>query len=163
MRIIWSKEETLFLKENYMTMKDDELAEKLGKTTIQIKDKRNHEHLARVTNFSKEFLISEFWRFFNENERYPLKKELKPTIGYPSGVNYERKWGSWNSFLKEIDVLGDSGWYKCDEHVLIDYYINSSIEYINDRLMVKRNKEMIMKKANNLGLYIKKEAMKNIN
>jgi len=163
MRIIWLKEEILFLKENYMIMKDEELAEKLGKTTIQIKDKRNHEHLARVTNFSKEFLISEFWRFFNENERYPLKKELKPTIGYPSGVNYERKWGSWNSFLKEIDVLGDSGWYKCDEHVLIDYYINSSIEYINDRLMVKRNKEMIMKKANNLGLYIKKEAMKNIN
>ena len=70
MRIIWSKEERDFLKENYMTMTDEELAEKLGKTTIQIKDKRNHEHLVRVINFSKEFLISEFWRFFNENERY---------------------------------------------------------------------------------------------
>jgi len=158
MRIIWLKEEILFLKENYMIMKDEELAEKLGKTTIQIKDKRNHEHLVRVINFSKEFLISEFWRFFNENKRYPLKKELKPAIGYPSGVNYERKWGSWNNFLKEINVLGNSGWYKYDEQVLIDYYTNSSIEDINNKLMIKRNKEMIMKKANNLGLYIKKRS-----
>ena len=158
MRIIWSKEERDFLKDNYMVMTDEELAEKLSKTTIQIKDKRNHEHLVRITNFSKEFLISEFWRFFNENKRYPLKKELKPAIGYPSGVNYERKWGSWNSFLKEIDVLGNSGWYKCDEQVLIDYYTNSSIEDINNKLMIKRNKEIIMKKANNLGLYIKKRS-----
>ena len=78
MRIIWSKEERDFLKDNYMVMTDEELAEKLSKTTTQIKDKRNHEHLVRITNFSKEFLISEFWRFFNENKRYPLKKELKP-------------------------------------------------------------------------------------
>lgn len=153
MAVKWSKEETNFLKDNYMVMADEELAEKLGKTTIQIRDKRNHEHLGRQKEISKEFLISEFWRFYNDNGRYPLKKELKSVNGYPSGVNYERKWNGWNNFLKEINVLGNDGWYKCDEQVLIDYYINSSIEEINNKLMIKRTKSCIMHKANKMNLY----------
>jgi len=50
---LWSDEEVLFLKENYMTMTDEEIADVLGnKTKKQVKSKRGHLRL--TNNFSNK-------------------------------------------------------------------------------------------------------------
>ncbi len=43
----WTEEEFKFLKENYMAMTDEELGNKLDRTTTQVKHKRDHEKLGR--------------------------------------------------------------------------------------------------------------------
>lgn len=102
--------------------------------------------------YTKEFLINEFWRFYRENGRYPRSTEMKAKNGYPSADAYKNHWDTWNNFLKDIDVLGDNGWYKCDEQVLIDMYENSPKEDIMNALMVKRTWNCIKIKASQMNL-----------
>jgi hypothetical protein len=154
-KIVWTKDEFKFLKNNYMSMNDEEFAVKLGnKTKQQIKEKRQREGLVIDTSYSKEFLINEFWRFYKEYGRYPLGKDLRNTVGYPHNANYTKYWGSWNRFLLDIGILGDYGWYKHDEQVLKDLYSNGNKKEIIDKLIVKRSWSTIIKKANLMGLHI---------
>ena len=114
---------------------------------------------------SKEFLISEFWRYYNEYGVYPMLKDLQNTPGYPSEAGYKRIWGSWDNFLKDIGVVdenNDDGWYKCDEQVLIDLYEEGDQQEIIDKLMVKRLWGQIKKKANKMGLKRNKSKIKRI-
>jgi hypothetical protein len=104
---------------------------------------------------SKEFLISEFWRFYNEHGRYPFLKELNKTKGYPSEAGYKRIWNSWDTFLKEIGVIRKDctdGWYIIDENVLKEKYIEGNKEDILNSLMIKRTWDTIKKKASSMGL-----------
>lgn len=109
------------------------------------------------SNRSKEFLISEFWRYFKENGVYPLSKNMKVQVGYPSLRHYIKTWGSWFNFLKFIDILGENEWYKCDEDVLREYYEDGKKDIINEKLMIKREYGAITKKANSMGLMVKKD------
>ncbi|MED4046793.1 hypothetical protein P4640_27745, partial [Priestia aryabhattai] len=84
---------------------------------------------------SKEFLITEFWRYYKEFGVYPLSSDLRKNKTYPHCVNYERNWGSWSKFLKDIDILGEGGWYKCDENVLKEKYLSRTKEEIIESLM----------------------------
>jgi len=152
---IWTNEEFEFLKENYLNMTDSEIATVLGsKTEKQIKTKREHEKLRRVFKYSNDFLISEFWRFYKENDRYPLGKEMKKKNGYPDIGVYQRNFGTWNDFLKIVNVLGEDEWYLCDEQVLIDYYPSNNIKKIKELLMIKRSESAIRHKANKIGLKV---------
>ena len=110
-----------------------------------------------MEKYTKEFLIDEFWRFYKENNRYPLGKEMKAKNGYPSQDAYKTHWGTFNNFLIEIGVMGSNEWYKCDEQILLDMYENYPKEEIIAKLMVKRKWEMIKQKARNLGLNRSKE------
>jgi len=103
--------------------------------------------------YTKEFLIGEFWRFYKENGKYPLSSDFRNNKDYPNIGTYNRNWGKWSNFLDVIGVLGDEGWFKCDEQILIDLYVNSTKEEIIDKLMVKRTWNSIIKKANKLGLH----------
>jgi len=44
---MWTEKEFNFLKDNYMTMTDEELAKEIGRTSTQVKHKRDHEKLGR--------------------------------------------------------------------------------------------------------------------
>jgi hypothetical protein len=107
------------------------------------------------TRFDKDFLINEFWRYYNEYGVYPRRKDLKNTLGYPSEAGYIRIWGTWDNFLKYIGVVDKNntdGWYKCDEQVLIDLYEDGDQQEIIDKLMIKRTWGQIKKKAAKMGL-----------
>ena len=108
--------------------------------------------------YTKEILVSEFWRFYKENGRYPRGKDMKSSLGFPSEIAYKTKWGTFNTFLIDIGIMGDIGWYKCDEQVLLDLYENGNKEEIIDKLMIKRKWSAIAVKANSMGLYRSKEA-----
>jgi len=110
-----------------------------------------------VKKYTKEFLMSEFWRFYKENNRYPLGREMKAKNGYPSQDAYKTHWGTWVKFINELGIMGANDWYKCDEQILIDMYENYPQDEIIDRLMVKRKWGMIKKKARDLGLNRGKE------
>ncbi|PHC05697.1 hypothetical protein COF04_03730 [Bacillus toyonensis] len=101
--------------------------------------------------YTKEFLIKEFWRYYNEYGVYPLSTDLRKNKTYPHCVNYERNWGSWSKFSKDIGVLGDGGWYKCDENVLKEKYMTCTKEEIINSLMIKRSWNTIRKKAISMG------------
>jgi hypothetical protein len=110
-----------------------------------------------MKKYTKEFLIDEFWRFYKENNRYPLGKDMKAKNGYPSQDAYQTHWGTFNKLLNELGIMGSNEWYKCDEKILIDMYLNYSQEDILDKLMVKRKWAAIKKKARDLGLNRGKE------
>lgn len=98
--------------------------------------------------YTKNELINAFWKFYDENDRYPYAKEMT----YPTSVAYQRVFGSWDDFLKEIEVLGELNWYKCDEQVLKEYYSEHSPDFIIDKLMIKRKWGGIKVKAASMGL-----------
>lgn len=49
--------------------------------------------------YTKEFLISELQRFYNENGRVPRLRDMMATNGYPSAHTYKIYFGSWNNAL----------------------------------------------------------------
>lgn len=105
----------------------------------------------------KDFLISEYWRYVKEFERYPYAKELNNADGYPSISGYKRIWGTWDNFLKDIGVVRrdcDDGWIIHDENILYKYYENKDIipEYIMIKLNFWRTWGSIKSKASKLGL-----------
>lgn len=109
-------------------------------------------------SYNERELTDAFWDYFKKNGRYPFSKEIKsPTI-----EAYKRVYGSWTNFLKQIDVLGEDDWYKCDEQVLIDNYSTGSQEDILNRLMVKRSWSTVKTKASRLGLKRDKSKIKQI-
>jgi len=105
-----------------------------------------------MKKYTKEFLIEEFWRFYKENNRYPTGKDMKAKNNYPSQDAYMTHWGTYGNFLKELGIMGENEWYKCDEQVLINMYENYSQEEIIDKLIVKRGWGRIKTKARQLGL-----------
>ena len=107
--------------------------------------------------YTKEFLESEFWRFYKEYGKYPRGKDMKGSLGFPSEDAYKSKWGSFNTFLLDIGIMGDSGWYKSDEQILLDLYENGNKDEIIDKLMIKRKWNAIIIKANSMGLFRSKE------
>lgn len=102
--------------------------------------------------YTKEDLISEFWRYYEENGVYPKKSDMKHKNGFPSNDSYVYNFGSWNNFLNHVGVLGESRWYKCDEDVLRNYYPCKSEEFIKENLMIKRGWSQIKKKASSMGI-----------
>ncbi|MFC8152335.1 homing endonuclease associated repeat-containing protein, partial [Bacillus paralicheniformis] len=105
--------------------------------------------------YTKDFLIKEFFRYQKEFGKYPLKKDIHNTKGYPSMAGYNRIWNSWDDFLKEIGVVDQNttdGWYKVDEQVLKDLYSTGSKDEIIEKLIVKRNWDTIKRKASSLNL-----------
>ena len=78
-------------------------------------------------SYTKKFLISEFWRFYKENSRYPLGKEMTNKNGYPSADAYQTHWETWSNFLNYLGIIGNNGWYKSDEQILLDLYENGTL------------------------------------
>jgi len=107
--------------------------------------------------YDKDFLIDEFWRFYHNNNRFPMGKDMKKSNGYPSADAYKTHWGTWTNFLHTLELMGEDGWYKCDEQILIDYYDNTDKDKIIDKLMIKRKWDMIKTKARKMGLKRGKE------
>jgi hypothetical protein len=119
------------------------------------KDKYKFSTEYSSKKFDKKFLISEFWRYFDEFGVYPKLKDLRNTDGFPSQTAYKRVWGYWENFLKEIEVVRkdcEDGWYKFDEEVLQEKYHCSPREEIIENLMIKRSWDTIKHKAAKLGL-----------
>lgn len=105
--------------------------------------------------YNKEFLIKEFWRYYEEKEIYPYKKDMTKSKEFPSESGYIRIWGSWENFLKDIEVVAKDntdGWYICDENIVKTMYEYSPKEDIIDSLMVKRTWGTIVFKASKLGV-----------
>ncbi|MFO1442790.1 hypothetical protein KDN24_06125 [Bacillus sp. Bva_UNVM-123] len=104
--------------------------------------------------YTRDFLISEFYRYKNENGTYPKKSDINGTDGYPSAEAYNTNWGTWGNFLKDIGVLGDFGWYKEDEDVIKELYPKEYVlmKEINGRLIVKRSIYELQKIAQKMGL-----------
>lgn len=100
----------------------------------------------------KDFLISEFHRYFDEYGVYPSSPALKKANGYPSVVSYIQTWGNWSTFLKDTGIFGDHGWLLQDEQMLREKYEICSREEINDSLIIKKSWDTIKKKAGSLGL-----------
>lgn len=104
---------------------------------------------------TKEFLISEFWRYYDEFNIYPQRKDLNNTKGYPSATGYVRIWHTWENFLKDIGIVdkdNTDGWYIVDENVLREKYFEGKKQDIIDSLMIKRAWGTIKVKASKLGL-----------
>ena len=108
----------------------------------------------------KDYLVSEYWRYFNKLGRHPSKKEMTNKNGVPSASSYAKYWGSWNNFLKFLGVLGQNGWYVCDEQVVIDKYETCSQEDIINSLMFTKSWDTIKRKASDLGLRRNMSAIK---
>jgi Homing endonuclease associated repeat len=108
-----------------------------------------------ASKYEKDFLISEFWRYYDEYGIYPRRKDLNNKLGYPSEAGYIRIWGNWDNFLKDIGIVDQNntdGWYKCDELVLKEFYEEGDQQEIIDKLMVKRSWSAIKFKARKMGL-----------
>lgn len=108
-----------------------------------------------MTTYDKEFLISEFWRYYSEYGKYPNSKELNKAEGFPSESGYKRIWKTWSNFLIDIGIIRkdcNDGWYICDENVLHEKYYDGDKQDIIESLMVKRTWGTIKKKASKLGL-----------
>lgn len=115
----------------------------------------NFTSYGSVSKINRLVLINEFFRYFDENGVYPTTENLKFKHGYPSYTYYRNEWGSWDNFLKNIGVVNketNDGWYAYDEQVLHDMYSLKTKEEIINSLMIKRKWEVIIKKANELGL-----------
>lgn len=102
-------------------------------------------------------LVYYFWELTIELGRYPTLSDFNKTKGYPSGSSYQRKFGTFDNFLNELNLLGSDGWYKYDEQLIIDYYPMYEIEYIKRRLMVKRSTGTIKNKAISMGVNVLSE------
>lgn len=105
-----------------------------------------------MKKLDKEFLASEFWRYFEEFKRVPKKTEMDQARGYPSITPYVKNWGSWTNFLKDIDVLGEDGWLVADEQVLLSLYESGKKDKIIESLLVTRSWSTIKQKAAKMGL-----------
>ncbi|TCJ00489.1 homing endonuclease associated repeat-containing protein, partial [Cytobacillus praedii] len=108
----------------------------------------------RVTNigFTKEYLINYFWDFYKKNKRYLTQTDLKSRKLELSATPFNRHWGTYTNFLKEMNVLGDNGWYICEEKYLQENYSNKPKDEIINSLMKKRNWQTVTQKANSMGL-----------
>lgn len=159
----WYKKDIETLKSIYHCATKEEIESKLMKkfcwSNIQSKArelglKRNqYEFYSR--GFDKEFLINEFYRYFNMYNKYPLKKDMNEADGFPSYVPYERIWGSYSNFLKEIGILeknNSDGWLIHDENVLREKYPTHDKQEIIDSLMITRKWDTIKAKASSLGV-----------
>lgn len=116
-----------------------------------------------VKAYPKELLISEFWRYYKENARYPFLKELDTTENYPTSTGYKRIWGNWDNFLKDIGVVrldNTDGWYICDEEVIKVFYPKGKQEDIINKLMIKRSWGQIVKKASSMGIKRNKSSIR---
>ncbi|MNH66526.1 hypothetical protein D3C73_185590 [compost metagenome] len=111
-----------------------------------------------LRKYKKQELIDSFWSFYEKNGRYPYGKEME----HPSIEVYKRVFGGWKDFLREIDILGENGWYKCDEKILMDHYEYQSKEYISNKLMIKRSWNMIKNKAASMGIERNKSLVRRI-
>lgn len=49
---------------------------------------------------NKEFLISELQRFYRENNKVPIQKDMQAKFGYPSFWSYHSHFGSFNNALE---------------------------------------------------------------
>jgi len=52
-----------------------------------------------VHQYDRNFLISEIYRFIEENDRVPMYDDMDVTPGYPSATAYRREFGTWNNTL----------------------------------------------------------------
>lgn len=113
----------------------------------------------QITNvgFTKEYLIKYFWDFFNMNNRYLTESDLRDKNINISKTPFQRFWGTYTKFLIEMNVLGENGWYKCEEEYLKNNYGNTTKEEIMNSLMKKRSWGTIIQKANKMGLFRSKE------
>lgn len=105
-----------------------------------------------LQKYDKEYLIKEFWRYYDENGVYPKKNDMKRNKGYPSSDSYVSRFGSWNGFMNYLDLISEDGWYKIDENVLFNYYSHKPQQFIIDKMMIKRSWSTIKFKASKLGL-----------
>jgi hypothetical protein len=140
-------------KEDIITMfKGDKTWTQAVRKAKQLGLKRSHTMKYGKEKITKEFLIDEFWRYYKENNVYPMAKDMSNSEGYPHESSYLRTFGSWNNLLNEIGLLGKDGWYKCDEETLQNMYSTHTNEEINEKLMVKKSSSTIAQKANRMRL-----------
>lgn len=51
--------------------------------------------------YTRDYLLSEIYRFIEEFERQPSSNDMDRTKGYPSKSNYQKVFGSWNNATQE--------------------------------------------------------------
>lgn len=137
--------------EKCVSMKIREMYGTLDEVKYQENAKENSSN-----KFSKEFLIAEFKRYYNEFGVFPTKSDLESNSDFPSGFVYSNVFGKWSNLLNELKILGADGWYKLDEDILKEYYQSAEFaNEINSRLMIKRSIKEINKKAAYFGFEIK--------
>lgn len=107
--------------------------------------------------YTKDDLIEYFWMYYEEFGKYPSINDLKNNESYPSVSSYQRLWGGYNDFLKEIGIMSDYGWLIDDENILKEYYHLNDIELINNLLSKRRSESTIRHRANQLGLKVSYE------
>lgn len=109
-----------------------------------------------LSHYTKETLINEFYRYFEEFGYYPKLIDLKTTEGYPGATPYNKHWGNYSVFLKELNILGNDGWYKKDEETFEELYLRgANIHAINLSLIEKRSRYELNKKIEAMNLPFK--------
>ncbi|SNZ09925.1 hypothetical protein SAMN05421503_1421 [Terribacillus aidingensis] len=117
---------------------------------------KNMEQYTKIT-YDRETLERIFWDYLVINKRYPTASDLKNDPLLPTVAPFIRLCGSYDNFLKELNLLSANGWYKHDENVLRKYYAFNDIKLINEKLMIPRSESTIRHKANSLGLTVSYE------
>lgn len=159
----WYKEDIETLKRMYHCSTQEEIENKLIKkfcwSNIQLKARelglKRNKYDFYSSGYDKDFLINEFYRYFSIHNKYPLKKDINEAEGFPSYVPYERIWGSYTNFLKEIGIVekdNSDGWFIYDENVLREKYPAHDKYEIIESLMIKRKWDTIKAKASSLGV-----------
>jgi len=109
---------------------------------------------SRHNKHNKDFLINEFYRFFKENSKYPHQNEMLVREGYPSHYYYTKLFGSWDTFIKEINIYSEYGnWLKQDIETLRRMYESESKDNILNSLINDYGWDHVRWMANHLDLY----------
>lgn len=112
------------------------------------------EDVETELGYSKRFLTDEFWRYYEEFGVYPKLSDLVSNSNYPSVSGYNKHWGNWSNFLRELNIISDDGWYVDDEIILTEMYSNDkiSIKEIENELIGKISWNEIIRKAKSMNL-----------
>lgn len=105
------------------------------------------------SKYSKEFLVEEFNRYFEQNGDYPQQQDMKTEDGYPSYYYYLKTWGNWKTFIDEMGIFeGNGRWLKQDVETLKELYEDSPQDLIKEKLINDFTWSNIQLKARELGL-----------
>ena len=115
-----------------------------------------------MQKYTREFLISEFWRWVNEHKgKTPTRNDFQIKYGYPSSFQYEKMFNTrkWNIILKEFGIKPNNEFWKDEE---IDFLKNNWENMSDIILAEKLNKTEygLRYKRNELNLFRQSQQQK---
>ena len=94
-------------------------------------------------NLTKEFLLSELYRYKTEFGIIPINRDFRYNDDYPSDLNYTKYFGSWNNALKMCNFRLNVMKYKYDgSEVCSICGVDNQLKWLSDE-----NKNIICRKC----------------